>query len=298
MIKLRNIFFLGVLININALNSQVMNSGMSWLSVNSVFSAQSPVYNSLDCSNINYQINSNETFKKVLNGSPYNNDCLFFPADINISTTYIDMSITFNQPVSNLKIRFVDLDENVSGLTQPEESLSQMNPLPSNVQPLNIGVNPFFLVGGIVTPYDNNSNNDNNDASGWVSWTGDITSVSFRYNRPKSLYALIIDSIYFDCPSCVSNCDSELEMPNVFTPNGDGINDIFTPIVYSKIENPSIIILNRWGNIIYKNSNPLSGWDGTSNGKKCTEGVYFWRVDYDDINASKFSKHGFIHLEK
>lgn len=142
------------------------------------------------------------------------------------------------------------------------------------------------------------SNNDNNDASGWVSWTGDITSVSFRYNRPKPLYALIIDSIYFDCPSCVSNCDSELEMPNVFTPNGDGINDIFTPIVYSKIENPTIIILNRWGNIIYKNSNLLSGWDGTSNGKKCTEGVYFWRVDYEDNNASKFSKHGFIHLEK
>lgn len=187
-----------------SLKSQTIQSGMSWLTTNPVTNAISPNYLTTNCGNINYSINCSKPLKRTNNGAPYNNNCLIFPSDISITNTFVTMTISFNQPVSNLKIRFIDLDENVSGFSQPEESISQINPPASSVTPLNLAVNPFFLVGGVVTPFDNISNNNNNDASGWVNWSGTLSSVSLRYNRPGSAYGLIIDSIYFDCPSICS----------------------------------------------------------------------------------------------
>lgn len=287
------IFFLFFCLNFN---SQTVHSGFSWVSTSPTSTATSPSYNSGPCTNIKYTITSSETFDMVNNGAPYNSNSVLFPSNINISPLFVDMTISFNQTISNLRIRFVDLDENVSGFTEPEESISMINPPASSVTPFGGSINPFFLSGGIVTPLDNNPNFNNNDASGWVNWTGSLSTVSFRYNRPGSLYALIIDSIYFDCPTCLVDCNSEIEMPNIFSPNDDEINTLFVPLIYKNIKSAHLIIVNRWGNLIYDETNFLSGWDGTSDGKKCTEGVYFWKIDYEDFNSSKFTSHGFIHL--
>ena len=226
--KTKFLFFLFAVIRFVSF-SQTVQSGMSWLPNNPVTTATSPNYNSGSCTNINYTVNSSQTFNGVNNGFPYDNSAMLFPSDISISPSFIDMTITFNQPINNLRIRFIDLDENVSGFTQPEETISQIIPAPSSVSNLNLSVNPFFLVGGIVTPNDNNANNNNNDASGWVNWTGSLSSVSFRYNRPGSAYALIIDSIYFDCPnSCavVANAGPDITLcnSNSSTINASNIN--------------------------------------------------------------------------
>ncbi len=290
--------FIIILVSITSFNivCQTINSGFSWLSSDITSSATSPIYSGVTCTDINYTINSTEYFGGVNNGFPYNNNCIIIPFDIGISSSYIDVSISFNQPINNLSIRFIDLDENVSGFAQPEESITQIVPPPSSVSNLNLSVNPFFLVSGIITPEDNISNINNNDASGWVNWTGTLMNVNFRYNRPGELYGLIIDSIYFDCPSCIGDCASEIEMPNVYSPNSDETNDQFLPITYKNIKSANLIIVNRWGNIIFNGSNLFSGWDGTSNGNECTEGVYFWKIEYEDFNSNKFNTHGFIHL--
>ena len=200
------IIFLVSILCFNA-ECQTVNSGFSWLSTSPTTTVSSPSYTAGSCSNINYTITTSEALRGVSNGAPYNNNCLIFPSNINITPLFVDMTITFNQPINNLKIRFIDLDENVSGFTQPEESISQINPPPSSVTPLGGTINPIYFTGGVITPFDNNPNFNNNDASGWVNWTGSLSSVSFRYNRPGALYALIIDSIYFDCPTpiaCIS----------------------------------------------------------------------------------------------
>lgn len=206
-----------ILFSIFCLNAecQTVNSGFSWLSTSPTTTVSSPSYTVGSCSNINYTITTSEALRGVSNGAPYNNNCLIFPSNINITPLFVDMTINFNQPVSNLKIRFIDLDENVSGFTQPEESISQINPAPSSVTPLGGTINPIFLSGGIVTPFDNNPNFNNNDASGWVNWTGSLSSVSFRYNRPGALYALIIDSIYFDCPTPIGCTANAVAGPDV-----------------------------------------------------------------------------------
>ncbi len=124
------------------------------------------------------------------------------PANTSNTGSIVNFQVTFNQPVNNLKIRVVDLDENVNAnLSNPEEWLSAITPAPNSVSLIS-GVNPIFLNGNIVTP-DDNASSSNNDASGWLNWSGSISQISFTYNRPfGGLYGLIIDSIYFEC-SCV-----------------------------------------------------------------------------------------------
>ena len=189
--------------------SQSFQTGMNWLSTTGVSNSTSPNYTSGNCTNINYNISSSQTFRRTNNGAPYNNNCLYMPSNASNTATFINMTITFNQPVNNLRIRFIDLDENNSGLPQPEESLTQINPTPSSVSAISIA-NPFYLVGNTVTPFDNNPANNNNNTAGWINWNGNVTSISFRYNRPSSVNAgLIIDSIYFDCPiNCSLTADA------------------------------------------------------------------------------------------
>ncbi len=72
---------------------------------------------------------------------------------------------------------------------------------------------------------------------------------------------------------------SVLLMPNAFSPNGDGINDIYKPKEgYQNIKEFHAYIYNRWGQKLFEWSDPATGWDGTYNGKPVKEGVYFCLV--------------------
>lgn len=67
-----------------------------------------------------------------------------------------------------------------------------------------------------------------------------------------------------------------IEIPNVFTPNGDGWNDVFLPRELSGIEDFKIVIFNRWGGIVHEMNSLNDPWDGKSNGQECAAGVYYW----------------------
>lgn len=95
----------------------------------------------------------------------------------------------------------------------------------------------------------------------------------------------------------IDNCDIILDMPNIFSPNSDGINDIYTPTYLSKNVNLfTIVIRNRWGQIVFYSNSIQNGWTGQCNGSSCNEGVYFWNVNYTDINGKEYQKNGFLTL--
>ncbi len=82
------------------------------------------------------------------------------------------------------------------------------------------------------------------------------------------------DSICIDIFDCL-----EYNLPNVFTPNSDGINDLFTPIQpYYGISKIDIEIFDRWGKRVFKTTNPDIIWDGTDELTKlaCPDGVYYY----------------------
>jgi gliding motility-associated-like protein len=85
-------------------------------------------------------------------------------------------------------------------------------------------------------------------------------------------FSQLSQEICFD-PDC-----AHYRLPNVFTPNGDGANDLFTPFPYDYVERIDIHIYNRWGDEMFSTHNPDVEWNGCSKltGKPCSDGVYFY----------------------
>jgi gliding motility-associated-like protein len=74
-----------------------------------------------------------------------------------------------------------------------------------------------------------------------------------------------------------------LEMPNAFTPNGDGKNDVFRVPAGTPQLIESFAVFNRWGELVYKTTNGSQGWDGTFKGQLQPPGTYVWIVMYEDL---------------
>ncbi|MBO5345996.1 MAG: gliding motility-associated C-terminal domain-containing protein [Paludibacteraceae bacterium] len=71
--------------------------------------------------------------------------------------------------------------------------------------------------------------------------------------------------------------ESYIEAPNVFTPNGDGINDEWR-VAYKSIERYQCIIQNRWGRTVFKSTDPGKGWDGMIGNRPAAEGTYYYVI--------------------
>lgn len=94
---------------------------------------------------------------------------------------------------------------------------------------------------------------------------------------------------------------SSLDVPNVFTPNGDGMNDEFR-VAYKSLISFHGVIYNVWGRKVFEWTDPATGWDGTIDGKPAAEGVYYYVIeatgdDYDDNgNRKTYGIRGDINL--
>ncbi len=116
-------------------------------------------------------------------------------------------------------------------------------------------------------------------------------SAADKYNNESNL----IDSI------CIENCPL-YSLPNVFTPDGDGKNDFFKPLIpYRYVESVNTQIFNRWGTLVYESNDVNINWNGvdkTSN-KICSEGVYFYvcKVSHPSLNGLEIKLYqGFVEL--
>jgi gliding motility-associated-like protein len=72
--------------------------------------------------------------------------------------------------------------------------------------------------------------------------------------------------------------NAAIYMPNAFTPNGDGKNDVFRIPFEVRIDLKEFAIYNRWGNTVFRTTDRNTGWDGTLNGKSCTYGTYVYFI--------------------
>lgn len=86
-------------------------------------------------------------------------------------------------------------------------------------------------------------------------------------------------------------------MPNVFTPNGDNMNDFYLPVSYESIEDPELVIVNRWGSVMFSTNDLDVGWNGKVHGAPAVEGVYYWKLDFNSLGEA-YSMHGFFHLTR
>jgi gliding motility-associated-like protein len=105
----------------------------------------------------------------------------------------------------------------------------------------------------------------------------------YPYLEPAGVHQVVyIYSSLAGCPSSDTaevflytgpECEGSIFFPNAFTPNGDGLNEVFRP-VYEGILRYSLFVYSRWGQEIFRTSDPEEGWDGTLNGNACPGDVY------------------------
>lgn len=95
--------------------------------------------------------------------------------------------------------------------------------------------------------------------------------------------SVISDSVCVDSDIC-----DQYKLPNVFTPNRDGLNDLFVPFPYTSVQKIDMQIVNRWGNLVFKTQDPAINWDGKMQGtnEDVSDGVYYYICDVYELKLS------------
>lgn len=135
--------------------------------------------------------------------------------------------------------------------------------------------------------------------------TSTLTSPAHTYTTGAGGYT--VELVATNAAGCTDtakvNISIEEELlfyiPNAFTPDGDEYNNAFEPVFTSGFDpySFSMVIYNRWGEILFETNNHEVGWDGTYAGKLVPEGVYTWTVYFKDKeNDDKHEYNGHVLL--
>ena len=144
--------------------------------------------------------------------------------------------------------------------------------------------------GPLVVDFESNVNPLSMVYYEWTVWDVTAPNSYIRYTDQNLRYTFNNSGEYYvqlqvNSAACqavdsikVNVRESLLEVPNVFTPNGDGINDEFR-VAYRSLATFRMIIYNRWGRKIYDSTDPSKGWDGKINGRDAADGTYYYLIE-------------------
>jgi gliding motility-associated-like protein len=167
----------------------------------------------------------------------------------------------------------------------------------SNDVQIQFGPDTFYLCEGDTLVLNAG------EGSSW-SWGGDAASNTGQYYTVTSpgIYSATVTGpcgagsdqiVVLLCTNEEPGDSSEVDVvfPNVFTPNSDGTNDFLE--IKNLPENTEVMILNRWGNLVFLASNYQNNWNGKdASGRELVDGVY----TYIFTTKEGRSGHGFVHL--
>lgn len=153
-------------------------------------------------------------------------------------------------------------------------------------RPQEVGIECQWYKPGSSTPFSNNS-----QFTFKADTEGTFTFVQ-RMDNCKITFDTVTVTVKTDCNTLV-------QIPNVFTPNEDGSNDTW----HFTIKNATDVkytIYNRWGNLIKDSvlkTHTVVSWDGrTTSGEACSAGVYYYVLQYTDAKGEVQNKNGYITL--
>ena len=121
-----------------------------------------------------------------------------------------------------------------------------------------------------------------------VEWVPDpVDSLpDFAYISVNTGCELLIDSILIQ--------RLDYRVPDIFSPNNDGVNDVFRPFFLGEMDVVEVRVYNRWGQLVFESNDPSNpGWDGTYNGKAAPSDAYLWEIS---VGLSGDIKHETGHV--
>lgn len=137
----------------------------------------------------------------------------------------------------------------------------------------------------------------NTEAS--LLWQDGSSELSFIINH-EGVYQLSASN------ECGSHSDAititkglcNILMPNAFSPNHDGLNDVYRVKFPFTVSNFHFLITNRWGQTVFETTDIHKGWDGTFNGARPLEGIYVWVISFTNTNNKSQQLKGTVNLIK
>jgi gliding motility-associated-like protein len=130
--------------------------------------------------------------------------------------------------------------------------------------------------------------------------TSTLPAPVHTYMRPGR-YTIVL-RIDGDDPSCFDTAQSDIwidsvgiRLPTAFTPDGDGVNDVFTGFTYG-FETLSISIFDRWGRLVHHDVAPRVYWDGTQQGMPLPSGTYPYIIRAVQKNGVRRTLKGVVDL--
>lgn len=170
-------------------------------------------------------------------------------------------------------------------------------------------VGPNFMAAPLVCPYSGNYQFLNQTLNGqsWY-WDFDDGSYSFETNPFHEFVEGGIFEVTLVATSqsgCVDSISENLEViqpyrvwiPNAFTPNGDVKNERFMPVITS-VQDYSLSIYNRWGQLLFYTDDPDGGWNGQYNGRDLPEGIYVFMITSTDLCNKQDVRRGAFTLAR
>jgi gliding motility-associated-like protein len=183
----------------------------------------------------------------------------------------------------------------------------------------NFAISAATDMNALVAPnaeviFDNLSDGDDVRTScTWYFGDGESTNscddqVIHVYTDPNECYEPYLVIRVRDLPECrdtafheciIIDDMSQIEIPNIFTPNGDGMNDFFQ-VKAQTLQSFQGVIVNRWGRTVYEWTNyetMEAGWDGKmSGGGKAAAGVYYYIINAVGMDGVEYEEYGPFHL--
>jgi gliding motility-associated-like protein len=114
-------------------------------------------------------------------------------------------------------------------------------------------------------------------------WSNGSTDSSIYVTTSGHYWANVITSSCIDSDSInikTNDCNCDIFIPNIFTPNGDEFNESFRAVIGCELDMYRMRIFNRWGELVFESEDQNEVWDGKYQGKEVTEGVYFYKMDF------------------
>ncbi len=124
-------------------------------------------------------------------------------------------------------------------------------------------------------------------ASGNVLWSTGAEGASLAVNVPGLYWATVTGAcgqISDTVRVVAGDCGPYIHVPNAFTPDNDGLNDVFAPSVVGNILQATLEVFDRWGERIVLREMPDLRWDGLVDGMPAPDGVYPWVLRYKALN--------------
>lgn len=123
-----------------------------------------------------------------------------------------------------------------------------------------------------------------------------LNTLIFDINKDTTYYLTVTDTANGGCSATDSlrvlykPCEYDFKIPNVFSPNNDGANEIFKPVnLCPGFENYKMIIYSRWGNLIFESDAAKAGWDGkTTTNVDAPDGTYYYIITVKDRTFTGF----------